>query len=357
MSSSSSPTNLTSTNPSPFFEEALKRDELEEALDARLFFPDAHDNDKTHVNGLLKLHFWLADCKPPTAGSWLTFVNQLVTADDAGESLFKLTKRMVGGDFWRKQLTGWKELVACLLATLYLCKDNRHLCAAERILKAKKEENDRMRYAMWKRDFRKGEHEPLLENIPRKDICDESRWQLIHAWLDENCQHRDRVDGIATSVLGGYTSPLWELLDTLEGCFEYGRAPGNALFQLKLLGIPPGFKSSAEQKEAERLQRAMDAEREDDFDIGEVVDDGSETRSETRSETPLPMGETTEAVTKCGASPRTSRKRACEPEPAGEAILKLKLKIEKLKNKTKDCELEILKLGGVLSSSEDENED
>ena len=316
----------------------LRPFELDDAFDSRLSSPCAHENDKAHVNGVLQLHFWLADCKPPATSSWLTFVNRLKMTSEKGElsSLAQFTRRMVAGDFWRKQLTSWQEIVACLLAALHLCTDDKHLCAARRVLKEKEAENDRMRYAMWKRDFREGEHEPLLEDMPRRDVCDEARWELIYDWLE-----------------AGYTSSMWMLLDTLNGCVVNESAPGDALAQLKQLGIPPGFKSSAEQKEAERLQRAMDAEKDDDFDIGEVVDEVSETQSET----PLPVGKTPEAVTKCGGSPCTSRKRPRVPEPAGEAILQLKLKIEKLNNKKKDYQLEILKLGGALSSSDNEDED
>lgn len=255
MSANSSPSRLSFS-----LEDLLKRGELDEALEARLTFPVAYDNDMTHVRGLLKLYFWLADCKLPSAASWTTFANQLTTTDDAVESLFELTRRMVLGDFWRRQLTGWKELVACLLAALHLCKDNKHLCAVERIMQAKKKENDDMRRAMWKRDFRKGEHEPLLEDMPRKDVCNESHWQLVGAWLENNSQF-------------AWGSPLWELLDSLDSCLEHGSMSHWTLEEFKKLEIPPGFKSSAEHKEAARLQRAMDAEREDEFDLGDVVDD------------------------------------------------------------------------------------
>ena len=238
----------------------ILRSELEDAFNHRLKFADAHQNDIVHVNALLKLHFWLADSKPPTAGSWLTFTTQLKTQDDAAESLFDMTRRMVRGDFWRKQLHGWKEIVACILAALYMQKDDIHIRAADRIRMSKKSYNDALRKAMWERDFRKGEHEPHLEDMPRRDVCDESRWQLIHAWLNENCQQ------------------VYSML--LEECID--RGPHRALALLKQLDIPPGFKSSAEQKEAERLQRAMDAEKDDDFDIGDVVDEASDEESDAR---------------------------------------------------------------------------
>ena len=273
----------------------MKRGELDEALEARLTFPVDHDNDVTHVRGLLKLYFWLADCKLPSAASWTTFANQLTTTDDAVESLFQLTRRMVLGDFWRKQLTGWKELVACLLAAVYLCKDNKHLCAVERIMQAKKKENDDMRHAMWMRDFRKGERlEPRLEEIPRKDVCNESHWQLVGAWLDENSQHRYPYNSVMYQQYQ-YTSPLWEQLDSVEGCLEHGSLNHWTLKGFKELEIPPGFKSSAEHKEAARLQRAMDAEKDDEFDLGDVVDDAA-------------------APAAAPAASESSRKRAREPD-------------------------------------------
>ena len=283
-------------------EDLLERGDLEEALEARLTFPVADDNDVMHVRGLLKLYFWLADCKLPSAASWTTFANQLTATDDAVESLFELTRRMVLGDFWRRQLTGWKELVACLLAALYLCNHNKHLLAVERIMKGKKKENDDMRRAMWKRDFREGEHEPLLEDMPRKDVCNESHWQLVGAWLETNSQYRypcAQRYASGRAQLKQYTSPLWELLDSLDSCLEHGSMLHWTLEEFKKLEIPPGFKSSAEHKEAARLQRAMDAEREDEFDLGDVVDDAA-------------------AAAGAPAASESSRKRARKPDKGGE---------------------------------------
>lgn len=258
------------------------------------------DPAKASLKTLLQLCYWLADSKPPSTSGW---ASQRGAArkfkGEMDQTIVDTASQMMLGTFWRKHLSGWPQVVSCLLAVLKLCEDQYHLKAAKEVLDACKKENDKLHEAMHRRAVAGCDATQTLEQTERRDIAAEAKWQTIHDWMQT-----ERPELAAT-----------EILKALQSSVDMDVPPSNVSAMLKSLPIPPGYKSSAEQKEQERLQRAKDAEMGDEFDdIGaptedprEQVENPSRARSNDSDTADEDPGDPTPST--------AGHKRAQEPDP------------------------------------------
>jgi hypothetical protein len=184
---------------------------------------------------MLRLFGWLAGSKPPSAKGWRgANGNARKFRREKRENLDKildLVVKMLDGQFFCERLTGWTQFVACMVAIHTL---DVHYCLPSIC-------------------------EKLAQKAKAEKTSTEAKWRRNKEWMEES-EHR---------------SLMWRILRDFHLCVHEEKEPEEVVDQLLALPMPPGRKTVSEQEEAARLQRAIDAEEGDGFDLFEESDDGN----------------------------------------------------------------------------------
>lgn len=213
---------------------------------------------KAYIGDLLKLCAWFADSKPPAASGWSGHRGHArKLKGEMDDALAEQAADMIKGSFWRKQLCGWGQFVSCATAIVKMCEDHTALSFAKQVLVDCTNQNNRMQEAMFRRREKVPEDADAppvtLDNTERRDISAEAKWMRICEWLEE-----------AEPNLG-----VRSVLEMLYRHVKNEKTPAATFASMqKQLLMPPGYARTSEKLEAERLQRAKEAEEDDDFDLG-----------------------------------------------------------------------------------------
>lgn len=268
--------------------------------DACARFERNKDTDKKYIDCLLKLCNWLANSKPPAATGW--------TGQRGNARKFKggmavppiqnLAVNMINGQWWRKQLVGWTQFAACMLAILHMSKNKVHLEKIDKIVAACVDEKDKMYQSLLKRHLEgwtaltaDGPPPTLLDVKAAKHLdYGESKWKSIQSYFEEHFEYTEEAEDNCRdpTVMKVVDAAFVELLY----CVSTETPPREVVAMLKHLHTPPGFKSLADVQERERVQRAKDAEH-DDFDLESSPEDEvpreEANPSGSRTSTPSPV--------------------------------------------------------------------
>ena len=207
------------------------------------------DSKKQTVNRSLQLLKWLLDATPSLAG-WKS--NGAVTLAKLDNSFDGIVVKMIDGSFWKRQLSGWKEVGAAMVALSALISNDELTHFASYIVDRCKHENDDLRKRMHKRELRylvDGEDQPALESVERRDVSAEAKWRATHNFLNES-NLEDEIN---------------QVICALEQAAHLGDPPRAVLEMLKKLPKPPGYTTLEERQEEERLMRARALADDEDF--------------------------------------------------------------------------------------------
>ena len=208
------------------------------------------DFRKQTVNRTTQLLKWLIDASPSVVGWKTTTSVKLAELDAAFETT---VVKMIDGEFWKRQLVGWKDVAAALLALLALVRDNTLLETTRYIVDRCKAENDQLHKRMHDRELRNergvGETPPALGDIERRDVAAEAKWTTTLRFLED----------------ADLEPMLRSMIKELQLCVTSGDPPRGVLKLLGQLPKPPGFKTLAERREEERLVRAKEVAEDEEF--------------------------------------------------------------------------------------------
>lgn len=206
------------------------------------------ESNKKVINRTLQLLKWLLEAKPSLTG-WKANAEKLKLLHEA--SLDTLLN-MMEGDYWKKQLSGWKEVACAVVATCKMTTDGKITNCASYVVDRCKSENDDLRKRMHQRELRylaDGEEPPSLDSVERRDVSAEAKWTRILDFLNAHDLHRE----------------LEGLIKALDDAVQTGEPPRQVLAMLKNLPRPPGYTTLEERQEEERLMRARELAEDDDF--------------------------------------------------------------------------------------------
>lgn len=207
------------------------------------------DSRKRTVNHSLQILKWLIDATPSLVGWKSNGAAKLASLDDS----FDITVvQMVDGKFWKKQLSGWKEVGAALVALFALINNGEITNFASYIVDRCKHENDDLHKRMHQRELRylaDGEDPPTLESVERRDVSAEAKWRATHAFLKDS-NLKDETN---------------QAICALQQAVHSGDPPRAVLEMLKKLPKPPGYTTLEERQEEERLMRARALAEDEDF--------------------------------------------------------------------------------------------
>ena len=231
--------------------------------EARRRFQRNKDPEKEQINCVLKLCNWLANSKLPSRSNWTGQRGNArkLKDDDFHGVILSTAEGMMIGTYWRKELSGWREFVACMIALRHMFKHAPLNCMVRDILSACKEEKRKMYDSLLKREVELWSAQkdagpmPTLELIMRRKSLDygEAKWDSICEYI------------LDASELNGPNKIVLQALAALKICVDTEESPSQVLDVLKFMKTPPGYMSREAIKEAERLQRAKDAEDDDDW--------------------------------------------------------------------------------------------
>jgi len=266
-------------------------------LDACARFERKKDPDKEYIDCLLKLCNWLVNSKPPAATGWTGMRGHARKfKGEMDDRLQELAMGMISGTWWHKQLTGWTQFAACMIAIHHMCKDNVHWEKIGRIVAECVEEKDKLYHGLLKRELERWKDQgscgpaPTLLDVKATKSLDygEYKWKSIQSYFVvlKGASKDNGPDAVMATIV--YTA-----IRELQLCVKSETPPRLVLALLSHLKSPPGFMSLDEVRERERTQRAKDAEH-DDFDLDsspeaprEEVAAGSETCSKRARPDPV----------------------------------------------------------------------
>jgi hypothetical protein len=207
------------------------------------------ESRKQTINRALQLLKWLLDANPSLTGWKSNGAAKLTKLDDSFETT---VVKMIEGGFWKKQLSGWKEVGSAMIALFVMVEDGELSEFASYVVDRCKHENDDLRKRMHERELRflpDGEEPPALESVERRDVSAEAKWSRTHAFLKGN-DLKGELEG---------------LISALDLAALTGEPPRGVLEMLKKLPRPPGYKTLEERQEEERLMRARELAEDEDF--------------------------------------------------------------------------------------------
>lgn len=209
------------------------------------------DFRKQTINRSLQLLKWLLDARPSLTG-WSRDVAKKLAYPSLDSSFQTIVVKMIEGAFWKKQLSGWKEVGAAMVALLSMVKDGNLSESALYVVNRCKHENEDLRKRMHQRELRSladGEEAPSLESVERRDVSGEAKWSAIHAFLSGN----------------DLQTEIEKLISDLDQHARSITPPRKVLEMLKKIPRPPGYKTLEERQEEERLMRARELAEDEDF--------------------------------------------------------------------------------------------
>lgn len=209
------------------------------------------DFRKQTINRSLQLLKWLLDARPSLTG-WSRDLAKKLANPSLDNSLETIVVKMIEGGFWKKQLSGWKEVGAAMVALFAMLQDDNLSKSASYVVDRCKHENDDLHKRMHQRELRylaDGEEPPSLESVERRDVSGEAKWIKICAFLHE-------------SDLQTY---IEKLIRDLDQHAHSTTPPRKVLDMLKELPKPPGYKTLEERQEEERLIRARELAEDENF--------------------------------------------------------------------------------------------
>ena len=226
------------------------------ARDNALSERSSMDFKKQTINRALQLLKWLLDASPSLTGWKNNSAAKLKQLDDS----FEITVvKMIDGSFWKRQLSGWKEVGAAMVALCVLIRGRDEsepfglLDCVLYVVDRCKMENDDLHKRMLERELRvplmDGEPMPTLESVERRDVAAEAKWRTMLAFLKDN----------------DLEFKIREVIETLDHAVYSGTPPRDVLEMLKKLPKPPGYKTLEERQEEERLMRARELAEDEDF--------------------------------------------------------------------------------------------
>jgi len=202
---------------------------------------------KRVVERVLCIVHWLEASKKPSPTGWSGQRGQARKFKGAmNAELKRLAVGMLDGSFWKKELVGWKEHVAALLALSVALDKADTVYFTGVILEKAVEENDDMQRRMLARD----------PNHQRKDVAAEAKWRRVNSWF---AKHADLYAQIGA------------IFGVLQSAIDTEQEQHTVLEMMASLPTPPGFTSREERLRTERELRAQEAENDDGFDLGEVA--------------------------------------------------------------------------------------
>lgn len=215
-----------------------------------LLFSEQNDleSKKKAINRTLQVLKWLLDAKPAVTG-WKGNAEKL---RQLHETSVDIVLGMMEGGYWKKQLSGWKEVGCALVALCKMTSGGQVTNCASYVVDRCKNENDDLRRRMHQRELRflaDGDEPPSLESVERRDVSAEARWTRILDFLKAHNLH----------------SELEKLINALDHCAQAEEPPRRVLEMLKNLPNPPGYKTLEERQEEERLVRARELAEDEDF--------------------------------------------------------------------------------------------
>ena len=204
---------------------------------------------KAVINHVLQLLKWLLDARPAITG-WKLTAPKLAEGD---EWLERQVVKMIDRSYWRKQLGGWKEVAAAMVACYAMTSKTELYDLSEFIVSRCKYENDDLHQRMHAREVRSAElmdeEPPLLHTVHRRDVSSEAKWTAIHSFLTSNT----------------FEALLKTTLLDLEECVHSLTPPTTVVDKLKNIPKPPGYKTLEQRQEEERMVRARELAEDEDF--------------------------------------------------------------------------------------------
>ena len=207
------------------------------------------ESRKQTINYALQLLKWLLDANPSLTGWKSNGAAKMAQLDEHFETT---VVKMIEGSFWKKQISGWKEVGATMVALFVMVRGGELTEFAAYVVDRCKHENDDLRKRMHERELRflgDEEEAPSLESVERRDVSAEAKWCKTHAFLKES----------------DLEVKVGKLIKALESAAQSGQPPRAVLEGIKNLPKPPGYRSLAERKEEERLMRARALADDEDF--------------------------------------------------------------------------------------------
>ena len=209
-------------------------------------------NDRAFVEHYRHLVSLLKDCYLPSFGNWAgqTGGASKILAPELLPHAVRVAEGRAAGCVLSLDSKGWATFAAHLIALDALLRNGDPLKASRRLADAAAADNDSFHYSMFQREKRdaeaKGEPLPTLQDVPRQDLKDEVGNLKDVAYFEAH------LDAARETVA--------KMIDVLDDCVGNLKKPHEVRELKDTLVFPPHYTPKAERKEAERKNRAKEAE-------------------------------------------------------------------------------------------------
>ena len=207
-------------------------------------------NQKRYTKLVTDLLTLLKSSRPPSLADWKTKARKL---DE--EVITAIAVDVIKGERFFRELSNWSQFAIALTA-LDALVDNcgYHQALASTLAEKATTANDELQKRMWDREKQscavRGEVEPALESIERKDVHAESKYQGIEAFFEEN----------------NLTAMVKTILRKLKSCINNEEKPTEVVYLIRQLPLPPGVKDGTERRREASMLAAKEAAEQDSDD-------------------------------------------------------------------------------------------